>query len=150
MTLIIIIGGIFLFLYFIGIVPYVVLSGSMEPTIQTGSICFVNKNIKMSNIKENDIIAFKLNNGTLVTHRAVEIKGNGIVTKGDGNKNPDGTIVSNGNYIGKNIISIPKIGYLVLAFQSPNGKIIFITCIILLFIIGFLFEEDKKKIKEEK
>ncbi len=56
-TLIIVIGGLFLILYFCGIVPYVVLSGSMEPTIETGSVCFINKNTKISSIKEKDIIA---------------------------------------------------------------------------------------------
>ena len=79
-TLIIVIGGIFLILYACGIVPYVVLSGSMEPTIETGSICFINKHADIKKIKENDIIAFKHNNGTLVTHRAVEITDSGIQT----------------------------------------------------------------------
>ena len=58
MTLIIAIGGLFLVLYFLGIVPYVVLSGSMEPTIKTGSLCFVNKNISIDKIKEKDIIVY--------------------------------------------------------------------------------------------
>ena len=43
MMLIIVNGGLFLILYAFGIVPYVVLSGSMEPTIETGSVCFINK-----------------------------------------------------------------------------------------------------------
>ena len=50
-TLIIIIGGIFLILYICGIVPYVVLSGSMEPTIETGSVCFINRHAKYNSIK---------------------------------------------------------------------------------------------------
>ena len=149
-TLIIVLGGVFLFLYFIGIVPYVVLSGSMEPTIQTGSICFVNKNIKFSNIKEKDIIAFKLNNGTLVTHRAIKIDNKEIKTKGDHNKKADEIPVSKNNYVGKNILSIPKIGYLIIAFQSPKGIIILITCIIILFASGILFGEDNKKIERKK
>ena len=51
-TLIIVIGGIFLILYVCGIVPYVVLSGSMEPTIETGSVCFINKHTSFDSIKE--------------------------------------------------------------------------------------------------
>ena len=78
-TIIIGVGGLILVLYLFGIVPYVVLSGSMEPTIDTGSLFFINKNSKYEDVKEKDIIAFKLSDGTLVTHRAIEITETGIV-----------------------------------------------------------------------
>ena len=65
-TLIIVVGGMFLGLYILGFKPYVVLSGSMEPTIKTGSLCIINQNVKYNEIKEKDIIAFRFNNGTLV------------------------------------------------------------------------------------
>lgn len=143
-TLIIVLGGVFLILYVCGFIPYVVLSGSMEPTIKTGSLCLINKNAKIKSIKENDIIAFKLNNGTLVTHRAIKIDKKGIITKGDRNKEPDGTLVVNNNYVGKNILWIPKIGYIVMAFQTTKGKIIIIVTILILFISGLLFGDNKK------
>ena len=144
-TLTIVIGGIFLILYFCGIVPYAVLSGSMEPTIETGSVCFINKNTKFSSIKEKDIIAFKFKDGTLVTHRAVKVTDTGITTKGDNNKEIDGNKVTKENFVGKNIIWIPKIGYIIKTCQTTKGKIILFTIIILLFVSGFLFGEDKKK-----
>ena len=144
-TLIIVVGGIFLALYLLGIVPYVVLSGSMEPTIETGSLCFINKNAKYQNIQEKDIIAFKMKDGTLVTHRAITIDSNGIKTKGDHNKDLDGGIVTSKNFVGKNLFWIPKIGYLVVACQSTKGKIIVLGIIIILFVSGFLFGEDNKK-----
>ena len=56
-TIIIGVGGLILVLYLFGIVPYVVLSGSMEPTIDTGSLCFINKNAKYEDVKEKDNIA---------------------------------------------------------------------------------------------
>ena len=125
-----------------------VLSGSMEPTIKTGSLCFVNKNIKLDNVKKGDIIAFKLGNGTLVTHRVVEVNDSIVRTKGDNNKNADGIDITKDNYIGKNIYWIPKVGYVVKVFQSLKGKIILFSCVILLFISGLLFGEDKQKNKE--
>ena len=149
-TLIIIIGGIFLILYICGIIPYVVLSGSMEPTIETGSVCFINRHAKFNSIKEKDIIAFKYNDGTLVTHRAVKVTKLGIRTKGDNNKDIDSNVVKKENFVGKNIFWIPKVGYVVKGFQSTKGKIIIITCIVLLFVSGFLFGEDKKKFKNNK
>ncbi|MBR6137042.1 MAG: signal peptidase I [Bacilli bacterium] len=148
-TLIIVIGGLFLILYFCGVVPYVVLSGSMEPTIETGSVCFINKNTKISSIKEKDIIAFKFKDGTLVTHRAIKITDSGITTKGDNNEDIDGNKVTKENFVGKNIIWIPKVGYLIKACQTTKGKIILFTIVILLFVSGFLFGEDKKKKLED-
>ena len=148
-TLIIIIGGIFLILYICGIVPYVVLSGSMEPTIETGSLCFINKHAKYKNIKEKDIIAFKHEDGTLVTHRAVKVTKSGIKTKGDNNKKADSNIVKKESFVGKNIFWIPKVGYIVKNFQTTKGVIILITFVVLLFVSGLLFGEDDKKIKEK-
>ena len=144
-TIIIGVGGLILVLYLFGIVPYVVLSGSMEPTIDTGSLCFINKNAKYEDVKEKDIIAFKLSDGTLVTHRAIEITETGIVTKGDNNDGADSNQVKKDNFVGKNLFWIPKVGYAVKAFQSTKGKIIIITSIVLLFAAGFLFGENKKK-----
>ena len=117
----------------------------MEPTIKTGSLCFINKNTDIKQIKEKDIIAFRLKNGTLVTHRAVEIEKSGITTKGDCNKENDGILVTKENYVGKNVLWISKVGYIVMAFQSTKGKIIIITIIGLLFITGLLFGDNKKR-----
>ena len=144
-TLIICVGGLFLILYIFGIVPYVVLSGSMEPTMETGSLCFINKNTNIEKIKADDVIAFKMKDGTLVTHRAIEINDSGIVTKGDNNKVADSNVVTKENFVGKNLFWIPKVGYVVKAFQTTKGKIITVTLIILLLVFGFLFGEDKKK-----
>ena len=148
-TLIIVVGGIFLVLYLFGIVPYVILSGSMEPTIETGSLCFINKKVDFQEIKKKDIIAFKLDDGTLVTHRVNRINKDGIITKGDNNKKVDGGLVTASNYVGKNIFWVPKIGYAVMAFQSTRGKIVLITCVVLLFIVGMLFGDDTKKKRKE-
>ena len=148
-TLIIVVGGIFLVLYLFGIVPYVILSGSMEPTIETGSLCFINKKVDFQEIKKKDIIAFKLDDGTLVTHRVNRINKDGIITKGDNNKKVDGGLVTTSNYVGKNIFWVPKIGYAVMAFQSTRGKIVLITCVVLLFIVGMLFGDDTKKKRKE-
>ena len=146
-TIIICVGGLFLILYILGIVPYVVLSGSMEPSIETGSVCFINKHAKFEDIKEKDVIAFKMKDGTLVTHRAIEINDSGIVTKGDNNKDVDNNIVTKGNFVGKNLFWIPKVGYVIKAFQTTTGRIIAAALILLLLVSGFLFGDDNKKVK---
>ena len=70
-TLIIVVGGLFVLLYICGIVPYVVLSGSMEPTIKTGSLCFINKHAKFNNVKEKDIIAYKFKQKATITKQPI-------------------------------------------------------------------------------
>lgn len=144
MTMILILGIIFVLLYVIGIEPFVVESGSMQPTIQTGSLSFINKNVDYEKIKENDVIAFRAQTGNLVTHRVIKITDVGFETKGDSNDISDGVSTTKDNYIGKNIFSIPKAGLLVKIIQTPRGKIILITFIILILIYGFLFGENKK------
>lgn len=150
MTIIIVIGIIFIVMYVAGIEPYVVESGSMSPSIETGSLSFINKRAGYDTVKENDIIAFTAPTGVKVTHRAVVVSKSGITTKGDANIKADSNPVTKNNYIGKNIFSIPKVGYAVKLLQSTTGKIICGTIIIILFIAGFLIgDKPKKKDKHE-
>ena len=144
MTLVIIIGIIFIFLYIIGIEPFVIESGSMEPAIQTGSVSFINKHAKYSEIKENDVIAFKLNAGAKVTHRVIKITDQGFETKGDANENSDGITTTKNNFIGKNIFSIPKLGYVIKLTQTLTGKIILVTIIIIILVVAFFLGDGKK------
>lgn len=149
-SLIVIVGIIVAGLYVLGIKPYIVLSGSMEPAIKTGSLCFINNHAKYENIKEKDIIAFK-SGDVLVTHRVISITDEGMETKGDANSVADGLVITKSNYVGKNVFSIPFVGYIIKSFQTKKGKIIIGTVIVLLFLAAFLFgEADKKKEKKEK
>ena len=139
MTIFIILGIIIIVLYIIGIEPFVVESGSMEPALHKGSLCFINKHIKYENIKENDIIAFNLKTGEKVTHRVIHITDQGFETKGDFNNSSDGISTTKNNYIGKNVFSIPKLGYIISLTQTTFGKIIlWIATVIILLSIIFL------------
>ena len=142
MTLIIIIGIVFVLLFLIGIRPFVVLSGSMEPTIHKGSISLINVNYQYSKIKNNDIIAYTATSGDKVTHRVINITEEGMETKGDKNDSSDGISTTEENYIGKNIFSIPGVGYLVKNIQTRRGKIILGTLIVFFLLSGF-FMSDK-------
>lgn len=150
MTLVLIIGTIFIALYVFGIEPFVVISGSMEPTIKVGSLSFVNKHVKYESIKENDVIAFTLGTGDKVTHRVVKITEEGLETKGDANSVSDGISTTKMNYIGKNIFSIPKVGFAVRLIQTTKGKIILTTIIIIILLIGFLMSDNDKSNKKGK
>ena len=150
MTLVLIVGIVFITLYFIGIQPFVVETGSMQPTIQAGSISFVNIHVKYDEIKENDIIAFESSNGARVTHRVINITEEGFETKGDSNNKSDGISTTKSNYIGKNVFSIPGVGKFVKFIQTTVGKIVLVTIIVILLLVGFLTDDDKKRKKKKK
>ncbi len=153
LTLIIIIGLAFAFLFIIKIEPFVVLSGSMEPNLHVGSLSFINKNYKYEDVKKDDIIAFKTDTGVLVAHRVYDIENNEFITKGDANENPDAVNVNKLNYIGKNVFNIPYAGYAIRWIQTPKCKIISITIIVCLIVSAFFFDDGstkKKKIKHKK
>lgn len=75
-----------------GMQPLVVRSGSMEPTIATGSMILV-KRIDASEIRVGDVLAVERADRTRVTHRvvAVELRGGAaeLTMKGDANEDAD-------------------------------------------------------------
>ena len=95
-----------------GIRPMIVMSGSMEPVMPTGSLCFVNTHCDFSDVKTNDIITYTVMDAK-ITHRAVKInKEEGyLVTKGDNNESEDIGVVNRENYYGKVMVHIPYMGY---------------------------------------
>lgn len=131
---------------FIGIRPYVVLSGSMKPVISTGSLCFVNTRSSYKKIKMGDIIAYE-KGGMLVIHRSVRVTKSGIETKGDANRISDGITTTAANYKGKMIYSIPFLGYVLHFFLSLVGKSIAVMCISLYLLYQILFEKKGDKVK---
>lgn len=112
-----------------------VLSGSMEPDIQTGSIIAVKTGGDMTRFKKGDIITFYMEKDLLVTHRIQKVLNGGqkYVTKGDANNTKDREPVLQENIVGQYTgITIPYIGYLMNFATTKEG-------IALVFIFpGFL------------
>lgn len=129
----------------VGLTPYAVLSGSMEPQYAVGSLIYV-KDIETNNIQVGDPITFVLNKELLVaTHRVVEITPEGsFITKGDSNESIDGTPVHPNNVLGKPIFSIPYLGYLSVFLSSKQGKIV-LGVVGTLILISMLIPEKSKK-----
>jgi signal peptidase len=103
----------------------VVLSGSMSPTFNTGSIVGVGP-ISYEQIKQGDIITFKDPEGRTITHRVLEITENGLVTKGDANDAKDTALVTKDRVIGEVQFSVPLVGYLIEFVKSKVGMVVFL------------------------
>ena len=114
---------------------YVVLSGSMLPTIQVRDVV-VTKKIPEERLQVNDIITFispdQRFGGISVTHRIIEKiydESEGIYkykTQGDNNNVADSIPVPNANILGKVILKIPKLGYIQEILSSKGGLIILV------------------------
>jgi len=140
---------IFLIPRMFGIVPYVVLSGSMEPTIKTGAVAYVNTKNDVKDVVEGDIIAFNIESKQ-VTHRVVKINSdNSFTTKGDANNTVDLGKVKYTNYIGKTIFSIPYIGYILGYLHSSIGYFI-ISIVVILNIVLLIFSKEEEIINDAK
>ena len=133
--------------FLFGIKPYVVMSGSMEPAIHTGSICFVNSRADYNKIETGDVIAFETALGDKVTHRAVAVTKDGIETKGDANDNSDGISATPANFCGRTILVIPNLGYLLIALQRPRNMVILGIIVVMMFVIFLINGNGKKEQK---
>lgn len=101
--------------------PLVVQSGSMEPSIKTGSVVFTQKS---PDYKKDDVISFSPNNDkNLVTHRIFSFDGTYFQTKGDANEEEDFWKIKPDQIKGKVVLYIPYLGYGVDFAKQPKGFI---------------------------
>lgn len=124
-----------------GIRPLTVMSGSMEPSIKTGSVAIIETNLTDFNeIEKGDIITFDIG-GSFVTHRAVDITEDGVYTKGDANNARDLWIVTDDNYYGKQLFSVPIIGYIAVFIRQ---NILFTILIIAAVLIAAKIFKERR------
>ena len=125
----------------------VVLSGSMEPKIHTGSVVAIKAE---KEYKIGDVITFGENTKTKTptTHRIFEIKETdgmkSYITKGDANNAPDQKPVSEKEILGKVLFSVSYVGYAVAAAQKPIGFLLIVVVPAVIIIY-----EEAQNIKKE-
>lgn len=130
-------------LYLCGIHPAIVLSGSMEPEIKTGSLCFVNTKTEVETIELGDIIAYRTGD-IRVTHRVIDITADGFQTKGDANDAPDISVVPKENVIGKTVFWVPYLGMGLAKLNTTPGRVLMGCVLALLFLGGLLHRKTEK------
>lgn len=125
--------------------PLIVLSGSMEPTIPTGSVLFTDTGKREP--MADDIITYQLEQGRekeakLVTHRVVRLEQRSeeivYITKGDANQQEDFVPVRENQITGTYVFHVPKVG----TFMSKFDRKLLITAafwLLLLNILGILW-----------
>jgi len=136
----------------LGIKPAIVLSGSMEPAIQTGDLVFIHKT-ETEKLRVGDVICY-LDSGAAVTHRIIAVTDgeDGLpryIAKGDANDAEDHLSVAadqiQGIWKGGRISGL---GNALLFMQTTTGMLLFIVLPLLLFFIwdiGIRYHSDKKE-----
>lgn len=111
----------------IGARPYTVMSGSMEPAIDTGDAVVV-KRIEPAQARLGDVVTFPDPNGDarLLTHRVRGIQRGAVVrfvTKGDANTEVERWKVAADATIGRVLYRVPRAGSAAHLARSPAGRV---------------------------
>lgn len=132
---------------FLGYSTAIVVTGSMADSININDMVLIKS---FESYDVNDVIMFK-RNSNFVTHRIIEKTEEGFITKGDANNTQDEWVVKEDEIVGKSVLVIPKVGFVLDYFKTPAG-LIGILLIGFLLIEGPLLVEDikKKRAEEEK
>lgn len=113
---------------------FVVVSGSMEPVIPTGSIILA---ARRNSYRIGDIVTFSQNGREYIAHRIVNKIAIGrdtyFSTKGDSNTNSDLDLVHESVVYGKIMTVVPILGDIVIFYKTPYGMI-FGSILIFMFL----------------
>ena len=124
-----------------------VVSGSMTPTIQVGSLAFVTRT-QIGELRVGDVISFQPPGrpGVIETHRIVSLQPGPTAplarTKGDANARPDPWLLRLTGVAWRYDFSIPYAGNVVLMAKSNAGRIALLgvpgAALVLLYLAEFL------------
>lgn len=107
----------------------------MEPTIKTGSIIFVEKNAEF---QTGDIVTYTISN-SFITHRiSKQVDPDKYIMKGDANISDDPSAIYKPQIIGKVVLIIPYLGYILIYLKQY-------FCLIAIIFIMYLLEGKWRK-----
>lgn len=122
-----------------------VLTGSMRPTIEEGSLIVVKAKDDYS---IGDIISYINEEGQPITHRIVNMEGDEIITRGDANNASDEPF-SKSNIIGEVVAIVPSLGSFLTSVQKSVIPVILIV-VAVVFLLLDLCRDNKRRSKYER
>jgi signal peptidase len=120
--------------------PYVVLTGSMRPTMPPGTLVVVRP-VKAADIDIGSVITYQLRSGRpeVVTHRVVAVgvnasEGHRIFrTQGDANNAPDARWVRSVQIRGERWYAVPYLGYATTFISGEQRHLALVAIVTILF-----------------
>jgi signal peptidase len=113
----------------LGAVPLTVLSGSMAPTMPSGSLAVVRP-MDATQAQVGDVLCYQAepDDPTLVTHRVTAVTRNGhgdgdvsLTLQGDANSAPDAGLVSPEQVRGSVVYAVPYLGWVATGLNMGAG-----------------------------
>lgn len=128
----------------VGLTPYTVISGSMEPAYPVGSLLYVQK-VDPTTLQEGDPVTYYMSGGQVVTHRVIEVVEDPSVgvcyrTKGDANNIADSSLLKYTQVIGRPVMAIPWLGYVSWFIQHPPGTYVAIAAVMVLLCLSTVLD----------
>jgi len=117
--------------------PLTVMSGSMEPAIDTGDVVIAVP-VAPLDTRPGDIVAFSDPNrgGLLVTHRVRSLRRDGsrvgFVTRGDANNAVEKWRIRADRRISRAVVRLPKLGRVLVFAKTPTGLLVLVLVPLLL------------------
>lgn len=133
---------------------YVVSSGSMVPVLEVYDVLVVSGHVPFEDIQVGDIIVFNRPSGhdRVIVHRVAAIiddEPKTIRTKGDANPaSIPGTDfpITEEEYIGKVVYTIPQIGYITQVLRPPTNYVIIAIVIGIMIVKQIIKKKNEKEI----
>jgi signal peptidase I len=101
-------------------------SGSMEPAIGVGSLVVVLPQ-DPATLAVGDVVTIKLDAGTVLTHRIAEVVQQDdrrmFRLRGDANPAPDPVLATQDQLMGRVVVALPVLGFLLALMSMPSGVI---------------------------
>jgi signal peptidase len=124
-------------------IPTGSMSGNLEDSLEIGDLAIIERG-NYEDIKIGDIIVFQQpitdDVNILIIHRVIDIKDEGLVTKGDANQNADRGFVTSDEYQGVYVSKVTWLRPIVTVITTSFGKTI-IFGLITLLLLGLLLSE---------
>lgn len=130
----------------LGFEVFAIRGGSMTPTIPVGATVVAVRTTPES-IRVGDVVTIRADNGVIFTHRVVEIDrseaDHWLRTKGDANTTADAAPIPEASVVGKVVVTLPLVGYVIAMMASPAGMVSFVAFMAaLMFAIWGLEEAE--------
>jgi signal peptidase len=122
-----------------------VVSGpSMAPALQVGSVIVVEP-VNPRVLAVGDLVSLKSGPGKAIfTHRVVRLVqregGLWLETKGDANPAADPSILPASDVLGRVVVAVPYVGYLVALASRPSGIVLIMALGLLLLTAGWILD----------
>ncbi|MFC4405840.1 signal peptidase I [Haloarchaeobius iranensis] len=128
---------------------FVVISGSMEPAISVGDAVVVAA-VDGDEVRVGDVITYvTADRAAPTTHRVIEIQqtaaGPEFVTQGDNNEDPDASTVTPDRLVGRVLLTIPFIGYVVEFVGTTTGFALLVATPIALLVVTELWSLYRRR-----